>query len=49
MALSEVSAPTKPSIKYAENPSEETHATSKPSFVPPVYEITLDNYIISDG
>ncbi len=47
--LSEVSAPKQRSIISLEMPSEEeTHTTSKPIFAPPMYNVTLDDYIISD-
>ncbi len=39
----------KSSIKYVENPSEETHTTSKPSVVSPVYEACIGRLMITFG
>jgi hypothetical protein len=47
--LSEVSAPTPPSIMSKETPSDEAVPLDRVSFAPPLYEIPLDNYSVSDG
>ncbi len=41
---------TQCSIISLETPSEEeTHAMSKPIFAPPIYDVTLDDYKVSNG
>ncbi len=48
--LSEVSMPKQHSIVCLETPSEEeSHTMIKPIFKPPMYDITSDDYSISDG
>ncbi len=50
VVLSEVSVPKQHTVISLEMPSEEeTHTMSKPIFAPPMYNVTLDDYSISDG
>jgi hypothetical protein len=49
MDLSEVSVPKQHSIISLEMPSEEdTHTMSKPIFMPPIYDVILDDYSVTD-
>jgi hypothetical protein len=47
--LSEVSTPTPHSIKYPETPSEGDVPPEELPFVPPAFDVTLDNHSVSDG
>ncbi len=47
--LSEVSNPTLQSVMYPETPSEGDVPPEELPFAPPVFNVTLDNYSISDG
>jgi hypothetical protein len=48
--LSKVSVPKQHSIISLETPSEkETHTMSKPIFAPPMYDVTFDDYSVSEG
>jgi len=49
MILPEVSAPIQHSVMYLESLSEGDIPPEEPSFSLPVFDVTLDNYSISDG
>ncbi len=47
--LLEVSTPTLHSVKYPETPSEGNVPPEELPFVPPAFDVTLDNHSVSDG
>jgi len=47
--LSEVSAPIQHGLMYPESLSEGDIPPEEPSFTPPVFDVTSDNYSVSDG
>ncbi len=47
--LLEVSAPTPHSVTYPETPSEGDVLPEELPFAPPVFDVTLDDYSVSDG
>jgi len=49
MILSEMSAPIQHSPMYPETPSEGDVLPEESSFSPPVFDVTLDKYSITDG
>jgi hypothetical protein len=49
MILSEVSAPIQRSVMYQETPSEGDVPPEEPMFSPPVFDVTSDEYSVTDG
>jgi hypothetical protein len=49
MILSEVSAPIQHSVMYQETPSEGDVPPEEPMFSPPVFDVTSDEYSVTDG
>ena len=49
MILSEVSAPIQHSVIHPETPSEGDVLQEESTFSPPVFDVTSDDYSISDG